>query len=480
MSQISARVQNLPASPFVTFAALGSKCDNVISFRSGSPGHGLIPGVQSAINQVRSVDISLYRVPHYGSPKARKDAAQYFQERYGLDFDSSQEINITSGFTHLFYCLCTTILNPGDIVLLIEPTFPQYQQPIELTGAKRVIISTKEEDNWKPKPEAIKTAFENYPDAKMIVFNYPNNPSGAVLTEADWNGIIDTLIVEVDRRATVGGTPLLVLSDDAYVPLFHHQDSHEYATLGSTLQKRLNLAQSSEKYSLEQLMESFFIICTLSKEGVGGLLLGMGATKNTKLLEFLRTTQKATVISSNALGEIALSAIIQPDPHNTLKWAGKLYASRLNQLALGLNSIFEKHGLLKIFNHQPANFVPPAGMYLYTNFSHLKGLKVSVDFLERVRTLVEGKFDFQSLFSQNQINTSLDVGLWLLLEAKVNAVPMGKPEDCYIRFSVSLPQAIVESSPQATDRQKTEEKGEKLINQALSQIDQSLQEFMPF
>ncbi|NEP78536.1 MAG: pyridoxal phosphate-dependent aminotransferase [Okeania sp. SIO3B3] len=478
MSQISARVQNLPASPFVTFAALGSKCDNVISFRSGSPGHGLIPGVRATINQARSVDISLYRVPHYGSPKARKDAAQYFQQRYGLEFDPSQ-INITSGFTHLFYCLCTTILNPGDTVLLIEPTFPQYQQPIELAGGKRVIIPTKEEDNWKPKPEAIQTAFENYPDAKMIVFNYPNNPSGAVMTEADWNAIADTLMVEVDRRATEGGTPLLVLSDDAYVPLFH-QDSHEYATLGATLQKRLSLAQGLEKYSLEQLMESFFIICTLSKEGVGGLLLGMGATKNTKLLEFLRTTQKATVISSNALGEIALSAIIQPDPHNTLKWAGQLYASRLNQLALGLNSIFEKHGLLKVFNHRPASFVPPAGMYLYTNFSHLKGLKVNVDFLERVRTLVEGKFDFRSLFCENKINTSLDVALWLLLEAKVNAVPMGKPEDCYIRFSVSLPQAIVESSPQGTDRQQTEEKGEKLISQALNQIDQSLQNLCHF
>ena len=287
-------------------------------------------------------------------------------------------------------------------------------------------------------------------------------------------------MAEIDRRVAMGGTPLLVLSDDAYVPLFHHQDSHEYATLGATLQKRLSLAQSSEKYSLEQLMESFLIICSLSKEGAAGLLVGMGATKNTKLLEFLRTTQKAMIISSNFLGEIALNAIIQPDPHNTLKWAGKLYASRLNQLALGLNSIFEKHGLLKVFNYQPASFIPPAGMYLYTNFSHLKGLKVSVDFLERIRILVEGKFGFQSLFCQNQINTNSDVALWLLLQAKVNTVPTEKPKDCYVRFSIGLPQAIIEISPQAIDRQKTEEKGQKLISQALNQIDQSLQELIPF
>ncbi|NEQ39669.1 MAG: pyridoxal phosphate-dependent aminotransferase [Okeania sp. SIO3I5] len=479
MSLISARVQNLPASPFVIFGALGRKCDNVISFASGSPGHGLIPGVKSAIYQARSVEMSLYRAPHYGSPKARTDAVQYFQQRYGLEYDSS-EINITAGFTHLFYCVCTTILNPGDVVLLIEPDFPQYQQPIELAGAKRVIIPTKEEDNWKPKPEAIKTAFENYPDAKMIVFNYPNNPCGAVLTEADWNAIADTLMTEVDRRATVGGTPLLVLTDDAYVPLFHHQDSHESATLGATLQKRLSVAQGAEKHSLEQLMESFFITCSLSKESVAGLLVGIGATKNTKLLEFLRITQKATLISSNFLGEVALNAIIQPDPHNTLKWARKIYASRLNQFALGLNSIFEKHDLLKVFDRQPASFVPPAGMYIYTNFSHLKGLKVSVDFLERIRTIVAGKFDFQSLFCQNQINTNLDVALWLLVQAKVNAVPMGKPEDCYVRFSIGLPQALVEISHQEIDRQQTEEKGEKLISQALNQIDQSLQKLIQF
>ena len=62
----------------------------------------------------------------------------------------------------------------------------------------------------------------------------------------------------------------------------------------------------------------------------------------------------------------------------------------------------------------------------------------------------------------------------------MNTVPTEKPKDCYVRFSIGLPQAIIEISPQAIDRQKTEEKGQKLISQALNQIDQSLQELIPF
>ncbi|NEO66928.1 MAG: pyridoxal phosphate-dependent aminotransferase, partial [Moorea sp. SIO4G2] len=238
MIQISERIQNLKESPFVTFAALASKYNGVVSLNSGSPGHGTIPGVQEAIHQVSTKDISLYRTPHYGSLKARQDAAQYFRQRYGLEFDPQREINLTTGFTHLFHCLCTTIINPGDTALFIEPFFPQYEQPLTLAGGKMVTIPTQEQDKWKPQPEAIKTAFSNYPDANMIVFNYPNNPSGATLTLEDWNGIIDILIEEITRRKQHQILPPLILLDDAYVPLFHHGEVNEHPTFGLALNKR--------------------------------------------------------------------------------------------------------------------------------------------------------------------------------------------------------------------------------------------------
>jgi aspartate/methionine/tyrosine aminotransferase len=425
MIQISERIQNLKESPIVTFAALVSKYNGVVSLNSGSPGHGAIPGVQEAIQQVSSRDISLYRTPHYGSLKARQDAAQYFRQRYGLEFDPHREINLTSGFTHLFHCVCKTIINPGDTALFIEPFFPQYEQPFALAGGKMVTIPTQEQDKWKPQPEAIHTAFSNYPDARMIVFNYPNNPSGATLTLEDWNGIIDILIEEISRRKQHQISPPLVLIDEAYVPLFHHGEVNEHPTFGLALHKRLQGAQPSEMASLHQLMESVLIACTLSKQGNCGTLLGLGASKNVQLLEAMRIPQKATVITSNAMGEVALSAVIERDPQKTIQWAGTLYESRLNQLAEGLNTIFEKQGITNSGGtaQKPASFVPEAGMYLYANFSSLKGCQVTADFLERLRVLAEGKLNLESLYLHNQINTSLEVALWLLVEAKVSTVP---------------------------------------------------------
>ena len=227
MVQISSRVQNLQTSPIVTFIALANQVIETVSFVSGSPGHGPIPAVQTAINQASALEVSLYRAPHYGSLAARKHAAQYFQQCYGLAFDPAEEINITTGFTHLFHCLCTTLLDPEDTVLLIEPSFPQYQQPIELAGGKIVTIPTTEEEQWKPQPDSIRAALSNHPQAKMIVFNYPNNPSGATLTGSDWNSIIDILSEEVTKREQHNGTPLLILLDDAYVPLFHGEHAEQ-------------------------------------------------------------------------------------------------------------------------------------------------------------------------------------------------------------------------------------------------------------
>ncbi len=494
MSQISTRIQTLEPSPIVTFIGLAGQHKSAINFVSGSPGHGSIPGIQSAINSASIRDVSLYRAPHYGSLKARKNAAQYFQTCYGLAFDPNDEINLTTGFTHLFFCLCTTLLNPGDTVLLIEPSFPQYQQPIELAGGKIVTIPTAEEDLWKPQPDAIKAAFEQSPNAKLIIFNYPNNPSGATLDASEWQAMIDVLSDEVQRREAANATPLLILLDDAYVPLFHGQGAEKSPTFGRVLQQRIERAQPEESTVLNRLLSSALIVCTLSKQGSAGTLLGLGASKNRELLKYMRVPQKATVICPNAMGELALGALVQPDEKRTIAWARELYAERLQQLGLGLNAVFEEADLPIAGSGSgsgcvPVVTIPVAGMYCYANFSALKGIGVSGDFLERVHSMAsEMKPEKQGFakqgisdsktptvhFKDNQINTNFDVAVWLLLKANISTIPMGPAEKCCVRFSVSLPQAIAEKSPQEIDRIGTQQQGKQLIEQALDQLSQSL------
>jgi aspartate/methionine/tyrosine aminotransferase len=103
MTLISARTKNLEESPFVTFSSLASRCKDAIRLNSGSPGHGLAPEVYRAICQVDSKELSTYRTHPYGSPEARKDASKYFKLRYGIEFDPSSQINVTTGFTRNSY-----------------------------------------------------------------------------------------------------------------------------------------------------------------------------------------------------------------------------------------------------------------------------------------------------------------------------------------------------------------------------------------
>ncbi len=471
MIKISNRVQKLRTSPFVMMAALASKCEGLVKLNNGSPGHGVIPEVQKAISSLNTQKISIYPTPHYGSLTARNNAVVYFQERYGLGFDVDQEINLTTGFTHLFHCLCSTIINPGDEVLLLAPYFPQYEQPIELAGGKVISLPTYSTNHWKPEIPVLQKAFEKHPEAKLIIFNYPNNPTGGTLSFSDWNEIIDFLMEEIVRRNSSGASFPLVLLDDAYVPQFHHGSFSKHPTFGRALHHRIAQSNDAEKKILNQLLTCCLFACTLSKEGMGGTLLGLAASKNQKLMNAMRIPQKASVITSNCSGEMALSVIVKPDPDKTIKWAGKMYSDRLNQLASGLNDIFERHKICKTEMNKPARFVPNAGMYLYVDFSALKGKVITNEFLEKLRSLAGNHLNVEELFFDNQFCINTEIALWLLLEAKVSAIPIGNPDACYLRFSVGMAQALALDNQQYTDRKQTENNGKLLIQRALHQID---------
>lgn len=258
MIELANRFQDLEESPIVLFSSLALQCQDVIRLNSGSPGHGVIPQVQDAEKQVSLVDMSTYRTHPFGSIKVRESVKEYYLKRYGMPFDPVTEINVTTGFTHLFKCVCETILNPGDIAAITDPVFPQYIQPILLTGAKLCTIPTKEEDRWKLKPEAIAEVLQQ--DIKMLVLNYPNNPTGAYLDWQEWHEIIDVLLQDIDRRERENKAFPLIVLDDAYVPLIHQGSITQHITYGKVLWEKIHTANSKTEIELlNKLMDRSII-----------------------------------------------------------------------------------------------------------------------------------------------------------------------------------------------------------------------------
>ena len=88
---------------------------------------------------------------------------------------------MSPGARFSIYSAISTLLNPGDEMIVIEPAWPAYKDCALNAGIKVRTINTKLEEKWEPSIEQIKNITN--PNTKMIVLNYPNNPTGKILPE---------------------------------------------------------------------------------------------------------------------------------------------------------------------------------------------------------------------------------------------------------------------------------------------------------
>ena len=149
-----------------------------------------------------------------GLPLLRERLAEKVQKLYQIKIDPETEITITPGGTYAIYTALTTILQPGDEVIVFEPAYDSYIPNIEINGAKPVLISLQYPDYSIPWDEVKMKVNER---TRMIMINSPHNPTGAVLSEND----IEQL------RNIVAGTKIIILSDEVYEHLIFDGIQHQ-------------------------------------------------------------------------------------------------------------------------------------------------------------------------------------------------------------------------------------------------------------
>jgi len=459
---LSERVQKLVMSPLMAFSLAADRVGGVIRMDGGSPGHGP-PRVFTRL--VRTLDakrLSVYSAPAFGSSATRKSASEYFRSRYGIEFDPEHEISITNGFTHAFRSLCDAVLNPDDMVILFAPFFPQYQQPLALAGARLRIVPTRAEDFWKPQPEQLSHALAASPSPRMVVFNYPNNPAGSFLTANDWMPLLRVLECDAEDRRRRGDSPLLLVSDDAYLPLTHSGSGDSRDSLAAVVQHTPDCS----------LLDSLLIICSLSKEGMAGVLTGLVGTRDSRLVQAIRISAKASVISVSALAELAVHAALSDESAELLTWARSLYAARLQRLAAGINTVCQD-----AMGFAPVRQIPAAGMYLYVDFSRLLGMRVPKRQAHSLRGFAEFRSAAPNLFRGAKILSSTDLAYWLLCSSRVAAAPFDGQDSCHLRFSVGLPESLVLDSDAAVDEAATSELGLQRIDAGVERIGSGIRSF---
>lgn len=148
-----------------------------------------------------------------GYPPLRAALAEKIQALYGTPVNPDTEITITPGGTYAIYTALTSVLQPGDEVIVFQPGYDSYIPNIVVNGAKPVLISLKHPDysiDW----DAVRQAVTHR--TRMIMINTPHNPTGTILGEADINAL----------NGIVAGTSIWILSDEVYEHLVFDGQPH--------------------------------------------------------------------------------------------------------------------------------------------------------------------------------------------------------------------------------------------------------------
>lgn len=149
-----------------------------------------------------------------GLPLLRQRLAEKAADLYGAVVDPDTQITVTPGGTYAIYTALTTVLRPGDEVIVFEPAYDSYIPNIEINGAIAVRISLQYPDYSIPWEEVRSKITAR---TRMIMINTPHNPTGSVLSEAD--------IAEL--RSVVKDTGIMILSDEVYEHLIFDGIAHQ-------------------------------------------------------------------------------------------------------------------------------------------------------------------------------------------------------------------------------------------------------------
>ena len=173
-----------------------------------------------------------------GLKELRAEICRYLGRRMELPYQV-ENILVTVGGSEAIDLTIRALVQPGDEVIIPEPCFVCYEPITQLTGGVPVHIATRVEDGFRLTAEALRAAIT--PRTKLLILPYPNNPTGAVMSQQDLEEIADVL----------RGTDILVLSDEIYAELTYGLDRHiSIAALPDMWERTIVVNGFSKAYSM--------------------------------------------------------------------------------------------------------------------------------------------------------------------------------------------------------------------------------------
>lgn len=219
------------------FFDLAADMPHCISLGVGEPDFKTPWSVRDA--GIRSLELGRTKyTANSGLKELRGEICNYLQRRFDLHY-KEENILVTVGGSEAIDLTIRAVVQPGDEVIIPEPCFVCYEPITQLTGGVPVHIATRAEDQFRLTADQLRAAIT--PRTKLLIFPYPNNPTGAVMSAAEMEEI----------AAVLRETNVLVLSDEIYSELTYGLDRHvSIASLPDMAERTIVVNGFSKSYAM--------------------------------------------------------------------------------------------------------------------------------------------------------------------------------------------------------------------------------------
>ena len=318
-------------SIFLKAKELEREGKKIIHLEVGEPDFKPPETVRSSLLEIYDAGFGKYG-PVKGIPEFRDSIAKFVNNRFDCKINSDN-VMVTPGARFGVFLAFSTLLNFGDEVIIIEPAWPAYRQCAINSGVKVRSIKTTLEDNWEPTLEQINSSINN--NTKMIILNYPNNPTGKIISKKLLNSIY-----EIAKQ-----NDLYILSDEIY----SNYSNEEWKSILSYNYEKSIVTQSFSK-----------------SHSMTGYRIGYAISSSTIIEKMAKLQALSLTNVSEPIQFVAMSSINDDVSDNVKITSDRL--TLLTDLAQKMNLEFE---------------IPDGGMYIFAR------TKNKINSSELAETLLE-------------------------------------------------------------------------------------------
>ncbi len=234
---IADRISNVSPSGIRKFFELSSSVEDIISLGVGEPDYVTPWYIREAAIQSLENGFTMY-TSNQGLIELREAIARQLQERHGLNYDPATQILITVGVSEGLDLALRTVINPDEEVIMPDPCYVAYPASTVLSGGIPVRVPITEKNDFKLLVEDIEQRITK--KTKAILFGYPANPTGAVMSKEEL-----TQIAELAKQYN-----LLVISDEIYERLTYENEHTCVASLPGMQEHTILLNGFSKAFAM--------------------------------------------------------------------------------------------------------------------------------------------------------------------------------------------------------------------------------------